>query len=152
MHPRGFPLKQPVVLVLMITFIAVISFVVASQQAKNEGAITTTLTGTNEVGALGDAQGAGILRYTIKTQEQQLCYELIVSNISPASIASINSGAAGSNGKVVLNLIAPANGGSQGCVSSKADILVDIAANPSRYYINVMNTEFPNGAIRGQLK
>lgn len=145
-------MKQPVVLVMMIAFIAAISLVVASQQSKNDGTITTTLTGTNEVGVLGDAQGGGIFRYTIKNQEQQLCYELIVSNISPATIASINSGAAGSNGKVVLNLIAPANGRSQGCVSGKADILADIAANPSRYYINVANAEFPNGAIRGQLK
>jgi hypothetical protein len=145
-------MKQPVVLVMLIAFIAVISFVVASQQAKNDGGITATLTGANEVGVLGDADGSGIFRFTIKNQEQQLCYELNVSNISPATSSTINAGASGSNGKVVLNLITPANGRSQGCTSSKVDVLADIAANPNRYYVNVTNAEFPNGAIRGQLK
>jgi hypothetical protein len=144
-------MKQPGVLVVLITFILAISFVVASQEAKNDGFVTT-LTGANEVNGVGDTDGSGVFKFSVKNLEQQLCYELSASNIAAATTATINLGDAVSNGSVVIVLDAPTNGRSQGCVASKAEILADITANPSRYYVNVMNAEFPNGAIRGQLK
>jgi hypothetical protein len=143
-------MKQPGVLVVLITFILVISFVVASQEAKNDGFVITTLTGVNEVNSLGDADGSGVFKFKVKNQ--QLCYELATTNIVAATGSTVNSGDAASNGKVIVALDPPINGRSQGCVSSKAEILADIAANPTHYYVNVTNAEFPNGAIRGQLK
>jgi len=143
-------MKQPGVLVVLITFVLVISFVVASQEAKNDGFVVTTLTGVNEVNSLGDADGSGVFKF--KVRNQQLCYELSTTNIVAAISATVNSGDAVSNGNVIVTLDPPTNGRSQGCVSTKADTLADIAANPSHYYVNVMNAEFPNGAIRGQLK
>jgi len=145
-------MKQPGVLVLLISFVLVISFVVASQEAKNDGFVTTTLSGANEVNRLGDADGAGVFRFTVKSQGRQLCYELSTTGVATATSATVNEGDSFSDGNVVVALTPPANGRSQGCISVKADFLTDIAANPSRYYVNVSNTEFPNGAIRGQLK
>jgi len=145
-------MKQPGVLVVLITFVFVISIVVASQEAKNDGFVIITLTGASEVNGSGDADGTGLFRFSLKNQERQLCYELSTSNVAAATTATVNFGDAVSNGTVVLTLDPPTHGRSQGCVSSKAEILADITANPSRYYVNVMNTEFPNGAIRGQLK
>ena len=145
-------MKQPGVLVLLISFVLVISFVVASQEAKNDGFVTTTLSGANEVNRLGDADGAGVFRFTVKSQGRQLCYELSTSSISEATTATINAGDSSSNGNVVIGLEAPTSGRSQGCVSGDTQTIRDITANPSRYYVNVRNAEFPNGAIRGQLK
>jgi hypothetical protein len=145
-------MKQPGVLVLLIGFVLVISFVVASQEAKNDGFVATTLAGANEVNHLGDADGGGVFRFTVKSQARQLCYELSTTGIASATTATINEGDSSSDGNVVMALTPPANGRSQGCISVQADILTDIAANPSRYYVNVTNAEFPNGAIRGQLK
>ncbi len=49
-------------------------------------------------------------------------------------------------------LVAPnASGVSFGCVSASADVIAAIRANPSNYYVNVHTTDFPDGAIRGQL-
>src|SRR5262245_30932943 len=135
-------MKQPGVLVLLISFIAVVSFMVASQEAKNDGFITVTLTGANEVNGLGDADGNGVFRYSVKTQEQTLCYEVLTSNIAAATSATINSGDRFSSGNVVVTLDAPATGRSQGCVSIKSETLSDIKANPSRYYITVIHAQF----------
>ena len=56
----------------------------------------------------------------------------------------------GDTGPVVQRLNPPADGTSKGCVVNAmlADALVE---NPSNYYVNVHNTPFPGGAIRGQL-
>ena len=136
-------MKQPGVLVVLITFVLVISFVVASQEAKNDGFVSVALTGA------ADGHGSGVFKFKVKKPESQLCYELSTSNIALATSAAVFS-SEGSN--VSITLDPPTNGRSQGCVSTKADTLADIAANPGRYYVNVMNAEFPNGAIRGQLK
>ena len=145
-------MKQPGVLVVLITFVVVVSFVVASQQANNEKGVTTALSGANVPDGLGDADGSGVFKFTVKSQGHQLCYELSTSNIGAATTATLNAGDRSSNGGVVLTLEPPTNGRSQGCVSSKAETIADIAVNPTRYYVNVTNAEFPNGAIRGQLK
>ena len=145
-------MKQPGVLVLLISFVLVITFVVASQEAKNDGFVTTTLSGANEVNRLGDADGSGVFRFSVESQGRQLCYELSTSRITAATTATINAGDSSSNGNVVMALEAPASGRSQGCVSGDVQTIADIVANPSRYYVNVTNAEFPNGAIRGQLK
>ena len=143
-------MKQPGVLVMLLTFVLAISFVVASQEAKNDGFATIAVTGANEVNSLGDADGSGLFKFKVKNQ--QLCYELSTTNIVAATSATVNSGDAVSNGNVIVALDPPTNGRSQGCVSIKANALADMAGNPGRYYVNVMNAEFPNGAIRGQLK
>jgi len=145
-------MKQPGVLASLITFVAAVSFVVASQEAKNEGVVSAMLSGTNEVSGVADADGTGVFEFTVKNEEQQFCYDLSVSNIAAPNRATINSGAKETNGRVVLDLVPPTNGRSQGCISSNVETLADIDANPSRYYVNVTNDEFPTGAIRGQLK
>lgn len=144
-------MKQPGALVALIIFVAAVSFVVAKQDGKNRNTITTTLTGANEVNSIGDADGGGIFRLTVKSEEQQLCYEMTASNIATATSVTINSDDRNTNDAVVLNLNPPANGRSQGCVASKPETLADISANPAHYYVNVSTNEFPNGAIRGHL-
>ncbi len=38
-----------------------------------------------------------------------------------------------------------------GCVSADPVLIGQIIANPAGYYVNVHTTEFPAGAVRGQL-
>ena len=38
------------------------------------------------------------------------------------------------------------------CVKGKRKTLRKIARNPERFYVNIHNDDYPDGAIRGQLK
>ena len=144
-------MKQPGVLLVLVTFVVAVSFVLASEQYKNGKMKTTTLTGLNEVKSLGDPDGTGILKFTLKTEEGKFCYDLNISNISDPTSATINFGTRDSSGDVLITLQPPTLGSSADCVTLDADRIGDIIRNPGSYYVNVLNADFPEGAIRGQL-
>jgi hypothetical protein len=144
-------MKQPGVLLVLITFVVGVSFVVGSEQYKNGTMQTTTLTGLNETSSLGDPDGVGMLKFTVKADEGKFCYDLNVSTISDPTSATLNIGARGISGAVLTTLKTPTQGSSADCVTLDADRMADIVRNPGSYYVNVLNAEFPEGAIRGQL-
>jgi LPXTG-motif cell wall-anchored protein len=105
----------------------------------------------------GDPNGYGGAGVVIDTARGELCFALEVHGIKlPAAAAHIHRGARGVAGPVVVPFIAPkANGKSEGCVTAEnqaeRDLFRAISANPAGYYVNVHTSEFPMGAIRGQL-
>lgn len=101
----------------------------------------------------GDPDGFGYARVTILVDSSELCFQLSVARIDPATAAHIHEGAAGVVGPVVIPLEAPsAEGLVSGCVAADAALLTDILTNPWNYYVNVHNAEYPAGAVRGQLE
>ena len=125
--------------------------------------LEASLTGRAEVGTTkalaGDPNGRGEAYVNgVDGDPTTLCYVLTVSKIAPATAAHIHKGVAGTNGPVVANLAAPADGNAADCLTEGeagkfvgGQTVADILANPEQYYVNVHNTEFPGGAIRGQL-
>jgi len=111
---------------------------------------TTQLTGGQEAPGPGDPDGTGVARVTVDTSTGRICYVIRVSNIAPATAAHIHEAPPGEPGPVVQGLIAPTRGRSAGCLTNYA-LAADIAADPGDYYVNVHNTPFPGGAVRGQL-
>jgi hypothetical protein len=112
------------------------------------------LTGMAEAPGPGDADGYGAAIVWLDASKREVCFEIHVANITlPASAAHIHRGAAGVAGPVVVPLQAPdANGHASGCTSdADANVVNDILANPANYYVNVHTSDFPNGAVRGQL-
>ena len=112
--------------------------------------INATLTGAAET-AGGDPDGSGTAIIQLSPATNQVCFSLDVSNIAPATGAQIVQGPAGSDGTVVVTLTAPTNGSSIGCVTVDSALLKDIMQHPENYYVNVLNADYPAGAIRGQL-
>jgi hypothetical protein len=133
---------------------ALIATAAIAQPAKGGSrTFTTTLTGAAEVPGPGDTDGAGTAEVTVDVPNKKVCYELTVSNIEAATMAHIHVGAAGVAGGIVVNLEAPADGSSEGCVENvDANVVAKILARPSQYYVNVHNGPFPSGAVRGQLR
>ncbi|HWM22660.1 MAG TPA: CHRD domain-containing protein [Ilumatobacteraceae bacterium] len=111
----------------------------------------TIMTGANEVPTVGDADGVGVAGIVINVQRGRICYLLAVDKIAPATLAHIHVGEAGVPGDVVVTLKAPSKGFSAECIAVDKQLAGDIAHNPSGYYVNVHNAEFPAGAVRGQL-
>jgi len=102
----------------------------------------------------GDADGTGLATFIIGPARGQLCFAIVVNDILPAIATHIHVAPAGVAGPIVVPLTAPdANGVSAGCVGGiDQQLLRAIKSHPRQYYVNVHTTDFPAGAVRGQLR
>jgi hypothetical protein len=117
-----------------------------------------TLTGEAEVSATGepgqgDLDASGSATLTVDAPHGDICWVLRAADIAlPASDAHVHQGVAGSNGSAVITLSPPdATGLSTGCVAAPTALLNQIRISPADFYVNIHTSEFPNGAVRGQL-
>lgn len=110
------------------------------------------LTGAQEVGP-GDPDGSGEAEISISDEFGQVCWDLNnIRNIGPITAAHIHVGAAGTNGPPVFTLRRANEGGYKGCTDGSEWTQNRIEDNPEMFYVNVHTAEYPNGAIRGQLR
>ena len=115
---------------------------------------STVLTGAAEVPGPGDPDGSGTAAITLNPGQEQVCFELSVSNITlPATGAHIHVGTVTQFGPVVVPLTPPgASGTSSGCVTADRELIKAIMQNPENYYVNVHTLPlYGAGAVRGQL-
>ena len=123
--------------------------------SRDKGAHTpklvASMTGAQEVPTPGDPDGSGSAVFWLNQDAGRICYSLSVANIEPATAAHIHQGAVGVPGPVVVALVPPTDGFSSDCVSVSSTLIANIVSNPAGYYVNVHNTPFPGGAVRGQL-
>ena len=113
--------------------------------------LSAHLTGAAEKPNPGDPDGGGHAHVTVNVGQAQVCWQLMVEQIAPATMAHIHKAPADASGPVVVKLDAPSAGKSSGCAAADAAVVKDILQNPGAYYVNVHNAEFPGGAVRGQL-
>jgi len=102
----------------------------------------------------GDADGTGQALITVNLGQREICWETSASNITlPATASHIHKAEPGIRGPIVVPLSPPGAGGTaNGCASGLDPALVkDILTNPAAYYVNVHTSDFPAGAVRGQL-
>lgn len=140
-------------LVTLCMMIALGLMLVGGVSAAGSGTmLMASLTGEAQVGP-GDEDGAGTAMVTLYADRGEIAFELNVSKITlPAAAAHIHRGAAGANGPVVVPFTAPdANGVARGTVTADAALIREIVANPAGFYVNVHTSDYPDGAIRGQL-
>jgi hypothetical protein len=120
-------------------------------------------------GIVGDPNGrAEAYVFGIDGDPTTLCYLLVgvrkIAELDQAPgngrAAHIHFGARGGNGPVVANLAWPQDGQAADCLTEgepgkfptgEAGIVQLILKNPQDFYINIHNSVYPNGAIRGQL-
>lgn len=107
-----------------------------------------TLTGAQEAPGPGDSDGRGQFAWSL--DGQRLCYLLSVRGIATAAAAHIHRGKAGVAGPVRVELVAP-KPASAACVNVAAGLATRLREHPRRFYVNVHNAGFPNGAVRAQL-
>jgi CHRD domain len=136
----------------IIALMLLVAAVAVAGTAQAEGrSLSTTLTGAAEIPGPGDPDGTGTATLTVNPGLGQICYDLTVSGIAPATAAHIHVGAVTEAGPVVVPLEPPTDGTSSGCAEVSRELALAILKSPSEYYVNVHNAEFPAGALRGQL-
>ena len=125
------------------------------RQVESESVqLKATLTGEAEVPDPGDPDGRGESNVFLNPEAGTICFSIVAQDITlPAAAAHIHVGSEDVAGPVVVPFTAPdENGVSTGCTPDVDPALIqDIIANPSNYYVNVHTSDFPAGAIRGQL-
>lgn len=115
-------------------------------------AVSIRLAGETEAPA-GDPVGTGSATIRLRLGQGQICFVLNAANITlPAAAAHIHRGVAGASGPVVITLRPPAAGGSaSGCVAVPRTLVRELLGSRSAFYVNIHTSDFPAGAIRGQL-
>jgi hypothetical protein len=132
-------------------------FPVSAASAQDGGRpITVSMTGAAErplppEGPGGDPDGSGTASFRINPGQSQVCYTLSVANIEPATAAHIHRAPPTDPGPIVVHLAAPTNGSSSGCATVSRALAKELIQNPGAFYVNVHNTPYPAGAVRGQL-
>lgn len=146
-------MKKRSSLLIVLALALLLATVVMATSGNTEGRpLSATMTGAEEV-PTGDPDGTGTAHFTFNQGLGQVCFELNVENIAPATAAHIHLAPAGVAGPIVVPLTPPdANGTSSGCVEDvDPELIKAIRQNPADYYVNVHNAEYPPGAVRGQL-
>jgi hypothetical protein len=89
---------------------------------------------------------------TIVISGTSITYNLLFSGVDDPTAAHIHAGAEGETGEVVVDFAASFTGGfAAGTVTSDQETVDAIVASPADYYVQVHSTDFPAGALRGQL-
>ena len=111
-----------------------------------------TLTGAGVAGS-GDVDGYAEAEVTITDELNGICYDVNnVRNLGTITGAHIHRGQQGMNGPVVLTFTRANEGGFKNCVARSEWTEDMIEDNPEMFYVQIHTTEYPNGAIRGQLR
>lgn len=148
--------RNLLVVLVALVLAGVIALVATSSAATTE--LRARLRGSEEVPEPGDEDGAGRATIRVNDETYRVCFNLGWRNIGAPTMAHIHEAPDGEAGPVVVTLFtsdAPLPEtikGVRGCAGEVDPALAqDLIANPSDYYVNIHNPEFPAGAIRGQL-
>ncbi len=125
----------------------------AASSLQGDTVLAATLSGAEEAPDPGDPDGAGSATVVLRSASSEVCWELTAATITlPAAAAHIHEGARGVAGPVVVPLSAPdATGAATGCATADAALMTRIMQSPENFYVNVHTSDFPAGAVRGQL-
>ena len=142
---------------LFAALLVVSSFtpLLAQNQAVTLNAVLTPGQESGAGTANGVGNGSGSATFTIDPTRTIFTVDETVTGVGTPSLAHIHKGLfGGAPGPVVIpfNATLFVNGHLTQTITGLDPVLLsDIVANPSSYYTNVHNAQFPAGAMRGQL-
>jgi hypothetical protein len=113
--------------------------------------IVAQLDGTQVAPGPGDSDGAGVA-WVVPFTGGDLFVFVNTTDVATPITVELHRGARGTDGPLVATLVEesadPDRGGS---VILDRKVTRDIRRNPGAYYLEILNPDFPDGAIRGQL-
>ena len=148
MHPKC---KVALFAVLSVPLIG------ATQSISSNEILTIALSGASvsnfahPSGETGDLDASGQVKLTIEPAKRQVCYGFRLNGVATPMMAHIQKGAPFTNGPPIVSLFTGPGSALHGCAPANTRQLEDMISNPSSYYVSIATTEFPDGALRGQL-
>lgn len=113
------------------------------------------LNGANEVPGPGDRDGSAGGTVSVNPGNNTISWDIAYSDIAAPTLFHIHTGAAGVGGPVFVDLGVVTTGGAGTLVNTKTGVtnaqINAILADPAGHYLNIHNSDFPGGAVRGQL-
>lgn len=127
---------------------------------RNYQLIAGPLIGESEIPPADlDGLGRALIGIRFPGRGARICYKLSWSSIAPPVAAHIHQGSWNENGPVVVPFFSaplglpPTINLVGGCVRNVTSRLANaIREHPRRYYVNVHTAEYPDGAIRAQIR
>jgi hypothetical protein len=108
---------------------------------------TVPLTGAQEAPGPGDPDGSGTATLWFRAATNEVTWSILIADVAlPVAAAHIHQAPAGVAGPVRVDFVGQLTGGPLVNANVAA-----ILADPTGWYVNVHNAEYPAGAIRGQL-
>jgi hypothetical protein len=147
------PTSRPALLLAALAIAALPALAAAGPNDTTQ--LSAKLKGGQEVPGPGDRNGKGEGFFAVKPKKHKVCFQLSWERIEQPSAGHIHKGAKGIAGdiKVLLFDQAPPTSTVEDCVKDvKKKLLKRIAKSPEKFYVNVHNADYPDGAIRGQLR
>lgn len=100
----------------------------------------------------GSEDGSGEATLELDPAAGEVCFEVSVEDVEPVTAMHIHEGAEGESGPVFIGLSEAFDGDSiDDCAEAEASDIQQVVDNPSDYYLNLHNEDFPAGVLRAQL-
>jgi CHRD domain-containing protein len=147
-------MKKTILLGVLLTGL-VVSVSVARPSEQGEAAVfkyTATLLGANE-SPNADPTAVGFAEVIADTTTNTISWAILAPDLQNVSASHIHRGGPTvPNGTIVIPFNQPfTNGLSSGSATITPALMSELVGNPGGFYVNVHNSAFPGGAIRGQL-
>lgn len=116
--------------------------------------VSAKLSGKAEEPGPGDDDGSGEADLTLKKKKKKISFNISFEGIENPVAGHIHKGTKKVAGPIKVTLFDEPAGTSpvSGTVEAKKKLIKKIKNDPNRWYVNLHTPDFPDGAIRGQLK
>ena len=142
--------------------LGMMAVILAAFGASTPAAFAEVQVFTVHLAPSGDPDGSGVAVVRLNSDQDLVCYSIVVRNIGAPTEPGPGVGSAHIHGPlpttgiaIDLDTVFMATGTStyiaRACLSADSDAIDAVLANPELFYVNVHNADFPGGAVQGSL-
>lgn len=150
------------VVVMAKRVLGVMALVLAALVGSSSAAFAEVQVFRVHLAPSGDPDGLGVATLRLQSDEELVCYSIVVRSIGAPTEPGPGVGSAHIHGPlpsggiaIDLDTVFRATGTStyiaRDCVSADSGTIDAVLANPELFYLNVHNVQFPGGAVQGSL-
>ena len=142
--------------------LGMMAVILAALGASTPAAFAEVQVFTVHLSPSGDPDGSGVAVVRLNSDQDLVCYSIVVRNIGAPTEPGPGVGSAHIHGPlpatgiaIDLDTVFMETGTStyvaRDCLSADSDAIDGVIANPELFYVNVHNVQFPGGAVQGSL-